>query len=113
MKRYFIFLAYKGTHYFGWQKQPKQISIQQTLEDAFSTILGQKIEITGCGRTDTGVHAKQYYAHFNFDKAFPKAFIRRLNKFLPKDISIFKIQEVAWDAHARFDAYHRSYEYPT
>ncbi len=111
MPRYFIELAYNGTHYFGWQRQPSKISVQETLEGCFSTILGQDIEIVGCGRTDTGVHAKQYFAHFDFEGDFPIAFLRRINKFLPKDIAIFQIFPVAWDAHARFDATERSYEY--
>lgn len=110
-RRYFLSLAYNGSNYHGWQKQPKHVSIQQTLEEAFSTILGQKIEITGCGRTDSGVHAKQYFAHFNFAGEFPEAFLRRINKYLPKDIAIYQLFQTHWDAHARFDAYHRSYEY--
>jgi tRNA pseudouridine38-40 synthase len=109
--RYFAELSYRGTHYFGWQKQPKQISVQETLEQAFSTILGTPIEVTGCGRTDTGVHAKQYFLHFDFDGNFPEAFTRRINKFLPPDIAIQRIIEVSADAHARYDAYHRKYEY--
>jgi tRNA pseudouridine38-40 synthase len=111
MKRYFIELAYNGTHYFGWQRQPGKNSVQQTLEEFMGTILGTELEITGCGRTDTGVHAKQYFAHFDFEGEFPTEFVRRLNKFLPKDIAVFRIFEVAPDAHARFDAYQRSYEY--
>ncbi len=110
-KRYFIELAYNGHQYFGWQRQPEQITIQQTLEDAFSTILGQPFEITGCGRTDTGVHARQYFAHFNFDGKYPKGFLSRINKFLPPDIAVYRLFESSWDAHARFDAYYRAYEY--
>lgn len=109
--RYFAELAYRGTHYFGWQRQPKQISVQETLETAFSTLLRTEIPITGCGRTDTGVHAKHYIIHFDFDGEFPKAFVPRMNKFLPKDISISRIFEVDSEAHARYDAYERSYEY--
>lgn len=111
MQRYFIELAYKGTHYYGWQKQPGQTSVQEVLEDAFTTILGKVFDITGCGRTDTGVHARQYFAHFNFDGDFPPAFLRRINRFLPADIAIQRIFPVHWDAHARFDAFQRSYEY--
>lgn len=111
MRRYFIELAYNGTRYFGWQRQPRHVSVQSTIEDAFRIILGQPIEITGCGRTDTGVHARQYFAHFNFNGNFPPNFERRLNKYLAKDIVIYRIFPVDWDAHARFDAYHRSYEY--
>ena len=109
--RYFAELSYNGTFYFGWQRQPKQISVQETLEKALSTILRMPIEIVGCGRTDTGVHAKQYFIHFDFDGNFPKAFVRRLNKFLPNDIAIHRIFKVSEDAHARFDAYYRAYEY--
>lgn len=111
MQRYFIELAYNGTEYFGWQRQPDRISVQETLEDALATILGKDLEIVGCGRTDTGVHASQYFAHFNFAGEFPPALVRRLNKFLPPDLVIFRIFPVAWDAHARFDAYQRSYAY--
>lgn len=109
--RYFAELAYMGTHYFGWQIQPEQISVQETLEKAFSTILREKIEVVGCGRTDTGVHASQYFLHFNFSGEFPPHFLSRINKFLPADIAIYRIFPVAEEAHARFDAYHRAYEY--
>lgn len=109
--RYFAELAYKGTRYFGWQIQPEQISVQETLEQAFSTILREKIEVVGCGRTDTGVHAGQYFLHFDFSGAFPEHFLSRINKFLPPDIALFRIFPVADEAHARFDAYHRAYEY--
>lgn len=109
--RYFVELAYNGTHYFGWQRQPKQITVQEKIEHAFSTILRTQIAVMGCGRTDTGVHAMQYFLHFDMEGEFPKAFLSRINKFLPKDISIFRIFPVAADAHARFDAYHRAYEY--
>jgi tRNA pseudouridine38-40 synthase len=109
--KYFAELSYKGTDYCGWQKQPQDPSVQETLEDGFTTILGKEIEVMGCGRTDTGVHAKQYFAHFIYNGEFPQGFLRRLNKFLPKDISIHRIVEVAPDAHARYDAFHRAYEY--
>ena len=109
--RYFIKLAYKGTNYNGWQIQPNAPSIQETIQKALSTILNQPIEITGCGRTDTGVHAKEYYAHFDVEGDLPKAFLQRINKFLPNDIVFFQIIEVANDAHTRFNAYHRAYEY--
>ena len=109
--RYFAELSYQGTRYFGWQIQPGQISVQETLEQAFSTILGVPIAMTGCGRTDTGVHARQYFAHFDCEKALPDAFERRLNKFLPPDIAIHRIVPVHPEAHARFDAFQRSYEY--
>lgn len=109
--KYFAELAYKGTHYCGWQKQPDQASVQETLEDGFSTILGKIIDITGCGRTDTGVHAKQYFLHFIFNGTFPDNYLRRLNGYLPDDIVVHRVFEVEPDAHARYDAFHRSYEY--
>ena len=108
--RYFSELAYKGTNYNGWQRQPNAPSVQQTIEEALATIL-TAIEIVGCGRTDTGVHASQYFLHFDFEGKFPKEFRRRLNKLLPEDIAIRSIYEVAANAHARFDATRRSYEY--
>lgn len=109
--RYFSELAYNGFSYSGWQMQPKDTSVQEVVERTFSTILGTPIEVVGCGRTDAGVHACQYYAHFDFEGTFPTAFLRRVNKLLPKDIVIYQIFAVAPDAHARFDAYQRSYEY--
>ena len=109
--RYFAELAYNGMNYFGWQRQPKDISVQEVLEQAFTTILANTIEVTGCGRTDTGVHARHYIMHFDFEGTFPERFIDRINKFLPKDIVIYRIWEVPTEAHARFDATHRAYEY--
>jgi tRNA pseudouridine38-40 synthase len=109
--RYFLELAYHGANYKGWQKQPNAPSVQETLEQAFSTVLNQAIEITGCGRTDTGVHASQYFAHFDFQGQFPRAFLRRINKFLPKDIAIYQLFPVNWQQHSRFDAHYRAYRY--
>ena len=112
-QRYFIFLSYKGTAYHGWQIQPNGISVQALLMDAFSTVLRTNIEIVGAGRTDTGVHAQLMVAHFDFEgslAAFPNL-ISRLNNILARDISISKILAVQSDAHARFDAVSRKYEY--
>lgn len=109
--RYFIQLAYNGAKYSGWQKQPSSGSVQETLETAFSTILSTPVEIVGCGRTDAGVHARTYFAHFDFEGIFPEGLLRRMNKFLPADIVIYDIIPVTAAAHARFDAYHRAYEY--
>ncbi len=110
-KRYFIRLAYNGTRFRGWQRQPEGGTIQQTIEDGLSLILRQAIEITGCGRTDAGVHASDYFAHFDFGGKFPKQFVARLNKYLGKDILIKGIFEMHDEAHTRFDAQERSYEY--
>ena len=109
--RYFAELSYRGTNYYGWQRQPGQISIQETIESAISTILRTETPITGCGRTDTGVHAKQYFMHFDFDGSFPKAFDRRINKYIGPDIALYSFWQVDQAAHARFDATHRAYEY--
>jgi tRNA pseudouridine38-40 synthase len=109
--RYFIKLAYNGTRFHGWQSQPNAVTVQGMIEEKMSLLLRSDISIVGCGRTDAGVHAKEYYAHFNFENPFPKNFLHRLNLVLPNDIVIYDIFEVAPEAHARFDAYHRSYEY--
>lgn len=109
--RYFAELAYNGTRFCGWQRQPEQTSVQQVLEKALSTILSAEIGITGCGRTDTGVHATQYFIHFDLEGSFPQEFLRRINKFLPADIAIYRIFQVTPEAHARYDATRRAYQY--
>ena len=110
--RYFIKLAYNGTNYHGWQIQPNAASVQETMNKAFSVILNSKIELMGAGRTDTGVHAKEMYAHFDFETAIDTTtLIHKLNSYLPKDIVIYDIFPVADDAHTRFDATKRTYEY--
>ena len=110
--RYFIEITYHGKNYSGWQRQPEQISVQQVLEETISTLLRKEIAITGAGRTDAGVHAKQLFAHFDFDAIGNKEdFLFRINSFLPKDISIKNIFEVNENAHARFDAVEREYKY--
>ena len=103
--------SYAGTNYFGFQIQPNEISVQEVLEKALSTILRQEIKITGAGRTDSGVHAKKMYAHFDTEKRVPDNLPYQLNSFLPPDIAIQKIFEVKEDFHARFDATFRTYEY--
>lgn len=110
-QRYFLTLSYRGTRYSGWQIQPNALSVQETLESAVSTILRQKIDITGCGRTDTGVHARYYIAHFDAIGELPPTFLNGLNSLLPEDIAVYDIQPVASTAHARYDAYARSYAY--
>ncbi len=110
-KRYFIQLAYNGANYHGWQIQPKDISVQEVLQKALSLKLNDKIDITGAGRTDTGVHSSYFVAHFDTEKEIPQNLVYQLNNFLPNDISIKKISEVHSDAHARFDATYRIYKY--
>ena len=121
--RYFIELSYNGTNYHGWQIQPNAITVQECLDSSLSTVLRQKIETVGCGRTDTGVHARQFYAHFDLEvqpeekrpaDSLPiekDSFLRRINAILPKDIAVKDLLTVNADAHARFDASLRSYEY--
>ncbi len=111
--RYFIQLAYQGTHYFGWQIQSNHNSVQAEIERALTQLnSNQKIEITGCGRTDTGVHASDYFAHFELDKEIElHHWAYKLNLMLPGDIAIKNIFAVAPTLHARFDAISRTYEY--
>lgn len=110
--RYFIKFSYNGTSYHGWQSQPNAISVQETLTKAVSVILNETIELMGAGRTDTGVHAKMMFAHFDTQNPFEATVIvQKLNSYLPKDIAVFNIIPVHADAHARFDATQRTYEY--
>ena len=110
--RYFIHLAYNGTPYHGWQIQPNAASVQETLNKAFSVLLQSEINLMGAGRTDTGVHAKEMYAHFDFEPSFDiPNLVHKLNSFLPKDIVIYDIIPVHDEAHTRFDATKRTYEY--
>ena len=110
--RYFIQFSYFGKAYHGWQNQPNAITVQEVLERALSVLLREKIQVVGAGRTDAGVHAREMYAHFDFgivtnllDLAY------RLNAFLPNDIAVKSIHPMMDEAHARFDAFERSYEY--
>lgn len=109
--RYFIELSYNGKAYHGWQIQPTVITVQEVLQNTLSTLLKEDISIVGAGRTDTGVHASQLYAHFDYASELPDNIVYRCNALLPKDISIHNIFEVNDDAHARFDALSRTYHY--
>lgn len=110
--RCFLEIAYDGTPFHGWQRQINGTSVQETIENCLSTLLRQPIEITGAGRTDTGVHALQTFAHFDALEDLPAAFVFRMNRFLPVSISILGLyQAVRDDFHARFDAVSRSYLY--
>ncbi|WP_338840116.1 tRNA pseudouridine(38-40) synthase TruA [Flavobacterium ginsenosidimutans] len=110
--RYFIQFAYNGTHYHGWQIQPNASSVQETLNKAFSVLLNETISIMGAGRTDTGVHASEMYGHFDTEKTLDiPVLVHKLNSYLPKDIAIFDVILVHDDAHCRFDATKRTYEY--
>jgi tRNA pseudouridine38-40 synthase len=112
-QRYFIELAYKGTDFHGWQVQPNAVSVQEYLEKALSIITRETIEIVGAGRTDTSVHASYFVAHFDSSRLnldHPD-FTYKLNSFLNKNIVIFGISKVHSEAHARFDAVSRTYQY--
>ena len=109
--RYFLTLSYKGTHFAGWQVQPDAPSVQATLEAALATILREKTPLTGCGRTDAGVHARYFVAHFDAEQELPPTLLNSLNSLLPTDIAVHQIRVVADDAHARFDAFERAYSY--
>lgn len=109
--RYFIELSYNGKNYHGWQIQPDAISVQEKLNNAVSTIFQQNIEVVGAGRTDTGVHASQMFAHFDIDEKIEGDITHKLNSILPEDITVYKVFLVSDEKHARFDAVSRSYEY--
>jgi len=112
-QRYYIELSYKGTNYHGWQIQPNAISIQEDLNNALSTLLRENIETVGAGRTDAGVHARFFVAHFDSSNPNIDAenIVHRLNKFLSQDIAVKKIYKVDNSAHSRFDALSRTYKY--
>jgi tRNA pseudouridine38-40 synthase len=109
--RYFVHIAYKGSKYFGWQRQPDKLSVQEAIEDCLSRIFKMPVTIYGCGRTDTGVHASQYFFHMDIEKSWSFDLFFRLNRTLPDDISLFDIIPVNGDKHARHDAIQREYDY--
>jgi tRNA pseudouridine38-40 synthase len=112
--RYYIYISYKGTSYHGWQLQANSVTVQKILDNALSVVLGEDIKTTGAGRTDTGVHALFFCAHF--DSLSPDLYeknnlVFRLNRFLPEDISVSEIRKVIPDANARYSAISRTYKY--
>lgn len=111
MQRYFVRCAYQGSNYSGWQIQNNAPSVQATIQDKFSIVLGTPIEIVGCGRTDTGVHASSYIFHFDSPKPIDKALCYSLKSIVPDDIVINAFTPVSKDAHARYSAVSRSYVY--
>lgn len=112
MKRYFVEFAYDGTNYHGWQIQPNGNSVQEELQKALSTIIRENIEVVGAGRTDAGVHARRMTAHFETDAVIDCAQLAyKLNRLLPRDISVYGVRQVADDMHARFSATLRTYHY--
>ncbi|MCO5247977.1 MAG: tRNA pseudouridine(38-40) synthase TruA [Chitinophagales bacterium] len=109
--RYFLLLSYKGGAYHGWQVQKNAHSVQAEIETALETILREKIEVVGCGRTDTGVHAHRYFLHFDTEQMVDKNLVYQLNSILPKDIGFYHLFKVPDSLHARFDAEVRTYRY--
>lgn len=110
--RYFIEFAYNGKDYCGWQFQPHSPSVQETINKALSILLRIEIDVVGAGRTDTGVHATQMFAHFDYEGEINSdELTKRINSFLPKDIVIYRFTPLHPEAHARFDATSRTYEY--
>lgn len=109
--RYFLEVAYRGTHYHGWQRQPNGLSVQEVLETALTTILREPVALVGSGRTDAGVHAGQQFAHFETEKPLPPNLIRALNSLIPGDVAAYDCFPVRADDHARFTARFRRYQY--
>lgn len=115
MTRYFLHLAYDGSNYKGWQIQPNGITVQAVLTHALNVLLRQEISLMGAGRTDTGVHARSFYAHIDLDADYSmeelSQVVYKLNRFLPADITIYDFFRVAPDLHARFSPLSRTYKY--
>ena len=110
--RYFIEISYNGSKFHGWQIQPNAITVQETIEQAFFILLKKQIKLTAAGRTDTGVHAKQMYAHFDLEEEDLLFGLKiKLNSYLGKDILVKNLYKMNKDAHARFDAIEREYKY--
>ena len=112
MKRYFVYFSYDGTAYHGWQIQPNGNSVQAELQRCLSTLLREEISVTGAGRTDAGVHARQMVAHFDTEQVIDGPQLTyKLNRILPQDIAVTDVREVSDDLHARFSAVSRTYHY--
>lgn len=112
MKRILLTISYDGTAYHGWQVQPNGITVQETLQNALYRLLGERPAITGCSRTDAGVHAREFCCHLDCDEKFPEsAFLKGLDAFLPPDISVKAAREVPPDFHARYNARGKTYAY--
>ncbi|MBR7071313.1 MAG: tRNA pseudouridine(38-40) synthase TruA [Clostridia bacterium] len=112
MKRVLLTLSFDGTAYHGWQVQENAVTVQETLQNGLESLLGVRPSVTGCSRTDAGVHARQFCCHLDCDDAIPKeAFLRGLNSILPKDIAVTDYREVASDFHARYHCKGKNYRY--
>ena len=112
MKRMLLTIAYDGTAFHGWQVQPNGITVQETLQNALEKLLGTRPAVTGCSRTDAGVHAREFCCHFDCEEKFPEsAFLRGLDSLLPPDIAVKGVKRVANDFHARYNACGKTYAY--
>ncbi len=112
MKRVLLTISYDGTAYHGWQVQPNGITVQQTMQDALEKLLGSRPAVTGCSRTDAGVHAKEFCCHLDCEERIPeKAFVKGLNGILPEDIAVLSCRRVSDDFHARYNAKGKTYSY--
>lgn len=111
MSRYFLELRYKGTAYSGFQRQHNAVTVQAVVEDALRVLVRKPVELTGSSRTDAGVHALQNYFHFDWDDVWPAAWVYKLNAILPPDIAVISVRPVPAEAHCRFDARWREYNY--
>ena len=112
MKRVLLKISYDGTNYCGWQVQPNGKSVQEMLQDALEEMLKERVGVTGCSRTDAGVHAKEFYCHFDCSERVPtSAFTPGLNRLLPDDIAVLSATDVESDFHARYNAKGKKYVY--
>ncbi len=110
--RYFVWISFDGTAYHGWQIQPNGMSVQEKLQQCLSLLLRRPVEVTGAGRTDAGVHAREMVCHFDWDETVDTSQLHyRLNRVLPRDMSCEKVEQVPDDLHARFSATRRTYRY--
>lgn len=112
MKRMLMTISYDGTEYHGWQVQPNGVTVQETVQNALEKLMGVRPSLTGCSRTDAGVHAREFCCHFDCDEKFPEnAFLRGLDSLLPEDISVRAVKNVPSDFHARYNARGKTYAY--
>jgi tRNA pseudouridine38-40 synthase len=109
--RYFLEITFNGFNYHGWQVQENIVTVQGTINEHISIMLGEKVNCVGCGRTDAGVHATKYITHFDTNETLDFKFARKLNSFLPRDIAVLNFYDLKRRIHARFDALNRSYKY--
>lgn len=114
--RYFFEIAYNGANYHGWQVQPNSTTVQEVFEDRLNKKIREEVRTAGCGRTDTGVHAREFFLHFESEQEFTQELTNEMNAFLPRDIVCKNLYRVAdhldrYRLHARFDAFERQYEY--